>query len=235
MEERKKIITPGNCDYFRKVVVPASLGDDTGDYAPKNGAYRNAIVEYEANGNAYIYSSDGIPTKINDYLPDEFVTTDKIVDGAITSRKIANGTITSTNISPSFLEYQAGDTETLEFNALGQTRNNTVKDIGYIIVQLPKPIAEGVTPTITSFAAAEIENIGFNSTTNVLNVLNSNSQVQTLDENHLNPVVANVLYGRKSFDFILKLRSGYTWNGFVNYNSVMIREMKINISFVESN
>lgn len=65
MEERKKIITPGNCDYFRKVVVPAVLGPDTGENAPKNGAYRNVILEYEANGALYIYSSDGIPAKVN--------------------------------------------------------------------------------------------------------------------------------------------------------------------------
>ncbi len=66
MEERKKIITPGNCDYFRKVLIPASLGDDTGDYAPKNGAYRNAVVEYDSNHAVYLYSSDGIPTKLKE-------------------------------------------------------------------------------------------------------------------------------------------------------------------------
>lgn len=64
MEERVKIITPGTCDYFRKVLIPASLGDDTGEAAPKNGNYRNAIVAYAANGAVYIYSSDGIYTKM---------------------------------------------------------------------------------------------------------------------------------------------------------------------------
>lgn len=64
MEERIKIIVPGTCDYFRKVLIPSSLGTDTGEYAPKNGAYHNAIVEYEANSHVYIYSSDGIYTKI---------------------------------------------------------------------------------------------------------------------------------------------------------------------------
>ncbi len=66
MEERKKIITPGNCDYFRKVLIPSALGDDTGDYAPKNGAYRNAVVEYAMNHAVYLYSSDGIPTKLKE-------------------------------------------------------------------------------------------------------------------------------------------------------------------------
>ena len=64
MKETVRIITPGNCDYFRKVVIPAALGDDTGEAAPKNGAYRNALVEYAINGAVYIYSSDGLYTKM---------------------------------------------------------------------------------------------------------------------------------------------------------------------------
>lgn len=49
---------------FRKVVIPASVDDDSKNY-PKNGAYFNAIVYYEATGNSYIYSSDGIPTRVS--------------------------------------------------------------------------------------------------------------------------------------------------------------------------
>lgn len=50
---------------FRKVNIPSSMGDDiTGEYIPENGLYKNALVEYEANGALYIYSSDGIFTKL---------------------------------------------------------------------------------------------------------------------------------------------------------------------------
>ena len=50
---------------FRKVQIPASMGDDIdGEYAPINGLYKNALVEYEANGALYIFSSDGIFTKL---------------------------------------------------------------------------------------------------------------------------------------------------------------------------
>lgn len=50
---------------FRKVVIPAVAGDDvTGTVKPENGIYANALVEYEANGALYIYSSDGIYTKL---------------------------------------------------------------------------------------------------------------------------------------------------------------------------
>lgn len=51
---------------FRKVVIPSSMGsDEPGQpYAPKNGAYRNTLVTYESTGVSYMYSSDGIYTKI---------------------------------------------------------------------------------------------------------------------------------------------------------------------------
>lgn len=50
---------------FRKVVIPAIMGDDTGASKPSNGAYHNAIVEYEANNHIYIYGTDGIPVSVN--------------------------------------------------------------------------------------------------------------------------------------------------------------------------
>lgn len=56
-----------DCCPFRKIVIPASMGDDSEDseYAPVNGAYQNALVEYQANGALYIYASDGIFTKLS--------------------------------------------------------------------------------------------------------------------------------------------------------------------------
>lgn len=49
---------------LKKVFLAAILGDDSEDspIAPKNGAYCNTIVVYEANNHIYIYSSEGIPT-----------------------------------------------------------------------------------------------------------------------------------------------------------------------------
>jgi len=56
-----------DCCPFRKIVIPAVMGDDSEDSpsAPENGAYRNALVEYEANGTMYMYASDGIFTKLS--------------------------------------------------------------------------------------------------------------------------------------------------------------------------
>lgn len=60
---RKKCV--GGLKY---VNVPSSLGDDSKDSpsAPKNGAYCNAIVVYEANKAVYIYSSEGVPVKVKE-------------------------------------------------------------------------------------------------------------------------------------------------------------------------
>lgn len=49
---------------FRKVLIPLAMGDDQ-KFPPKNGDYRNSLVVYEANGAIYIYSSDGLYTKLS--------------------------------------------------------------------------------------------------------------------------------------------------------------------------
>lgn len=49
---------------FRKVEIPASAGDET-TLPPKPGAFCNALVEYKATGAVFMYSSDGIPTRID--------------------------------------------------------------------------------------------------------------------------------------------------------------------------
>lgn len=74
----KKDCHEPNALIFRKIVIPASIDDDSVN-PPKNGAYCNALVYYEATGNSYIYSSDGIPTKISTSLND----IDKMIDEAV--------------------------------------------------------------------------------------------------------------------------------------------------------
>ena len=50
---------------FHKVVIPASIGDET-TFPPLPGRYYNVFAVYESSGEGYLYSSDGIPTKITD-------------------------------------------------------------------------------------------------------------------------------------------------------------------------
>lgn len=48
---------------MRRVVIPASMGDDT-VVPPVVGKYHNVLLYYEANQKSYLYSSDGIPTQL---------------------------------------------------------------------------------------------------------------------------------------------------------------------------
>ena len=49
---------------FHKVVIPTNFGDET-ETPVLMGERRNALVYYEVNGHAYLYSSDGVPTRLD--------------------------------------------------------------------------------------------------------------------------------------------------------------------------
>ena len=72
-----------DCCWVTKVVIAAALGDDSDDspVKPQNGAYTNKIVEYEANGAIYFYSSDGLWTKLGNKLPSAETASVEYVDG----------------------------------------------------------------------------------------------------------------------------------------------------------
>lgn len=63
---RAKQIQPVEGVVFNAVVIPASLGssEEGQPYAPKNGLFKNAVVQYEADGATFIYTSDGVPVPI---------------------------------------------------------------------------------------------------------------------------------------------------------------------------
>ena len=58
-----QVNNPAEYITFHKVKIPASMGDSTTN-PPRNGAYRNALVWYEADNTSWMYSTDGIPTEI---------------------------------------------------------------------------------------------------------------------------------------------------------------------------
>lgn len=64
-----QINNPSECMLFHKVEIPASMGNEI-TIPPKPGLYKNVLLYYEATGNAYFYSSDGVPTLLSytDYL-----------------------------------------------------------------------------------------------------------------------------------------------------------------------
>lgn len=51
------------CCGLKYVEVPAVLSSEM---APKKGAYRNAIVRFEATGEVWIYSTEGVPVKVKE-------------------------------------------------------------------------------------------------------------------------------------------------------------------------
>lgn len=58
-----QINNPSECVLFHRVEVPASMGDSTTN-PPKNGAYKNVLLYYEADQTSWLYSSDGVPQKL---------------------------------------------------------------------------------------------------------------------------------------------------------------------------
>lgn len=78
-----EVKNPSEIIMFHKVIIPANMGDES-DYPALNGLYKNVLMVYAANGHAYLYSSDGIPTYISfdtggvltvDTLPDPSAAT----------------------------------------------------------------------------------------------------------------------------------------------------------------
>ena len=72
-DTKSTVFIEGNTEIimFRKVVIPASMGDET-DVPVEVGKYRNVILEYEANKNVYIYSSDGVPSRLSAEVEKDF-------------------------------------------------------------------------------------------------------------------------------------------------------------------
>lgn len=64
-----QITNPSECVLFHKVVITSAMGNEV-TTPPATGLYKNTLLYYESTGNAYLYSSDGIPTLISftDYL-----------------------------------------------------------------------------------------------------------------------------------------------------------------------
>ena len=58
-----QINNPAEYITFHKVSISAAMGDSTTN-PPKIGAYRNALVYYEADHTSWMYSTDGIPTLV---------------------------------------------------------------------------------------------------------------------------------------------------------------------------
>ena len=93
-----EIVNPEKITLLRKVVIPASLGDET-TIPPAVGDYHNVILTYEASKRVYLYSSDGIPTFIStdlDAIEAELERLGVALEEEINDRETAINQINST-------------------------------------------------------------------------------------------------------------------------------------------
>ena len=109
--------TKDDCCPFRKIVIPAVMGDDSEDSpsAPENGAYINALVEYEANGAMYIYASDGIFTKVSMVTGSAGAATVAYVDQQDAkmlsdAKTYADSIIPTVDVTKAYVDQQDADT-----------------------------------------------------------------------------------------------------------------------------
>lgn len=82
---------------LERVFLSTALGDDSegSPVAPENGAYCNAVVVYEANGNVYLYSKEGIPTLVSsEGNVDELIDSlEKELRAEVSNRREADDTL----------------------------------------------------------------------------------------------------------------------------------------------
>ncbi len=101
-------IENNECTLFHKVEIPASMGDETA-VPPKNGLYRNVLLFYAASGNSYLYSSDGIPTKLTAVVSDyENLTNLPEINGVVL---IGNKTLQELGITTAINDAVAAEAE----------------------------------------------------------------------------------------------------------------------------
>ena len=138
MEDCPKDCHKKNPFIFRKVVIPASVDDDTKN-PPKNGAYCNAIVYYEASENSYIYSSDGIPTRVSADLGDIDAKIAKAVGDEAELRETADQEIWTeietieassdvVDVVGTYAELEAYDTSKLKDNDIIKVLQDETRD-----------------------------------------------------------------------------------------------------------
>lgn len=109
-----QINNPSECVLFHKVEIPASMGNEI-TIPPDPGLYKNVLLYYEATGNAYFYSSDGIPTPIS-YTDYTRLTNKPSINGVmlVGNKSLADLGI---NINDATLTIKQGDTTLGTFSA----------------------------------------------------------------------------------------------------------------------
>lgn len=127
--------------------------------------------------------------------------------------------------------YAAGDSVTKVYANTAVTASTASGSVGYITIQLDKPIATGVTPSITSFNVPEIEKIGYSASSNVIYLQNSGGTTVTMDQTSMSATVSILPNTTDVLSVSLKPKTGYNWSGFQQYMACNIRAATFDISF----
>lgn len=109
-------ITNKDCTLFHGVTVPAIMGGED-ENPPKNGLYKNVLLYYEATGNAYFYTSDGIPYKLTYATTDYNALTNKPTINGVTLEGALTPASLGININDAALTIKQGDTTLGTFSA----------------------------------------------------------------------------------------------------------------------
>ena len=121
---------------FRKVLIPASAGDEQ-TIPPNPGAYCNALVVYESTNAAYLYSSDGIPTRIDgmgetkeiwDAIHDEEDARKDADDEIWTEIETIEASSDVVDVVGTYAELQSYDTSKLHANDLIKVLQDETRD-----------------------------------------------------------------------------------------------------------
>lgn len=160
-----------DCCPFRKIVIPAVMGDDSEDSpsAPENGAYRNALVEYEANGTMYMYASDGIFTKLSMVTGGAGAATISYVDTQdartlANAKAYADSIVPTVDVTKAYVDQQ--DAETLA-EAKAYTDEHSGGGAQSMYADL----------TITNFGTTTVYATANKTVTEVINAVNSDEAV----------------------------------------------------------
>lgn len=144
----------GRCEplvFFRTQTIPADMGtsEEGQPYAPQNGAYKNMLVRYEADGVVVIYDSEKIWTRISDGNSVTSVN-DKTGDVVLTTSDLEND---SGYITEDYLQ------DLISAAVFGTTESTTIatSDWSTITGAGNYTYTTTITPTYTLTANTQVE------------------------------------------------------------------------------
>lgn len=203
-----EIENPETLVLFRKVSIPASMGDESST-PPEVGKYYNVLLVYEVNNHAYLYSSDGIPTlltsEVAQDLEDKINTVANNLAAETTNRQNADAALqqnintVSGNLATEVLNRGNADT-TLQnnINAEALTRGNADTALGNRLTTVEGIAATAIQPADINYSV--VSDMALDPTVSTSTVQLNESKINlstgtTTSENIVLPVASTTQAG----------------------------------------